>query len=175
MTQNADLAILEKVEAQQALHQLNAQFARAFDRMDRCQMVSLWTQDAEVDWGKHQGDAKAFVVESTAPDNTLERTFSSISNEYFEIDGNTARGEVYIINISTIISDDKKEDRLIGGRFLDHYRKEQGEWKISKRSFVHDWNMNLPTTAVLDEGLFALFRLRGERDQSDPVYTLFGA
>ncbi|QIB51199.1 nuclear transport factor 2 family protein [Pseudomonas sp. OIL-1] len=173
MTQYADPALLE-VEAKQALHQLNAQVARAFDRMDRCLMVSLWTEDAEVDWGKHQGDAKAFVVESTSPDNTLERTFSSISNEYFEIDGNSARGEVYVINISTLIKDGKKEDRLIGGRFLDQYRKEQGAWKIAKRSFVHDWNMNLPTTAVLDEGLFAQFRLRGERSQSDPVYALFG-
>ncbi|WP_150302639.1 nuclear transport factor 2 family protein [Pseudomonas saliphila] len=172
--QQSDLELLKQVETKQALGLLNTQFARAFDRMDRSLMVSLWAQDAEVDWGKHQGAAQSFVEAVTSPDESLERTFSSISNEYYEVDGDSARGEVYVINITTLVKDGKKEDRLIGGRFLDHYRKEQGTWKIAKRSFVHDWNMNLPTTAVLDEGLFAQFRLRGERSQNDPVYALFG-
>lgn len=172
--QQSDLQLLEQVEARQALSLLNAQFARAYDRMDRCLMVSLWTQDAEVDWGEHQGAVQPFVTAVTSADDTLERTFSSISNEYFEVDGEEARGEVYVINVSTVLKGQEKEDRLIGGRFLDHYRKEQGEWKIARRTFVHDWNMTQPTTSVLDEGMFAQFRLRGERTRNDPVYTLLG-
>lgn len=174
MNRESDLDILQEVEAKQALQHLNATFARAYDRMDRCLMISLWTDDAKIDWGHFQGNVQPFVIAATSPDEALERTFSSISNEYFEIDGNAARGEVYVINVSTIVSKGKKEDRLIGGRFLDHYRKDRGEWKIAKRTFVHDWNMNHPATAVLDEGMFALFRLRGERSKNDPVYALLG-
>ena len=35
--------------------------------------------------------------------------------------------------------------------------------------------MNKPTTAVWDEGLFGMIKLRGTRDRSDPVYALLGA
>lgn len=170
--QQSDQELLEQVEAKQALRLLNARFSRAFDRMDRCLMVSCWTQDAQIDWGIHQGDVQPFIMASTSADESLERTFSSISNEYFEVDGDQARGEVYVINVSTVVHDAQKTDRLIGGRFLDHYRREQGEWKITKRTFVHDWNMNHPATAS-DEGMFAQFS-RGERSKSDPVYALLG-
>ncbi|WP_185267073.1 nuclear transport factor 2 family protein [Halopseudomonas xiamenensis] len=170
--QQSDLELLEQVEAKQALRLLNARFARAFDRMDRCLMVSCWTGDAQIDWGSHQGDVQPFVIASTSSDDTLEKTFSSLSNEYFEVDGDQARGEVYVINVSTVVADGQRTDRLIGGRFLDHYRREQGEWKIARRTFVHDWNMNHPATAS-DEGMFALFK-RGERSKDDPAYALLG-
>lgn len=174
MNPKSDLEILEQVEAKQALHSLNARFARALDRMDRCLMVSLWTDDAEVDCGAHQGSAKGFVVAVTTADAALERSFTSVSNEYFEVTGNTAIGEVYMINVSTVIEDGNKVDRLIGGRYLDSYREEEGQWKIAQRIFVHDWNMSHATTAVWDEGLFGLITLRGKRDQTDPVYALLG-
>ncbi|MNY69000.1 hypothetical protein D3C86_2068600 [compost metagenome] len=60
----------------------------------------------------------------------------------------------------------------MGGRYLDHYRKQDGQWKIARRTFVHDWNMNMPSS-MADEGMFALF-MRGQRDKSDPSYQLFG-
>lgn len=175
MNPQSDLALLEQVEAKQALHSLNSRFARALDRMDRCLMVSLWTDDAEVEWGAHSGSAKPFVVSVTTADENLERSFSSLSNEYFEIDGDSAIGEVYMINVSTAIEQGAKVDRLIGGRFLDSYRRENGEWKIARRTFVHDWNMTMLATAVWDEGLFGMIRLRGTRNDSDPVYSLLGA
>lgn len=171
--QQSELALLEQVEAKQALCLLNARFARAFDRMDRELMLSCWATDAQIDWGKHQGDVEPFIASSTSPDDTLEHTCSSLSNEYFVVDGDLACGEVYVINVSTVVHGGEKTDRLIGGRFLDQYRREQGEWKIAKRTFVHDWNMNHPATAS-DEGMFALFH-RGERSKADPVYKLLGA
>lgn len=174
MNQLSDMAVLENVEAKQALHALNSRFCRALDRMDRDLMNSLWTDDAEVDIGAHQGDARSFSEAVTADDGRLERSFSSISNEYFDIDGDQAKGELYVINISTVVLGGEKEDRLIGGRYLDRYQKVNGDWKIASRIFVHDWNMSHPTTAVWDEGLFGMIKLRGTRDKTDPVYSLLG-
>jgi len=168
----SELALLEQVEAKQALQQLNAKFSRAMDRMDRCLMVSLWTDDGEIDWGQHKGSVKPFVIAATTADAKLERSFHSISNEYFVIDGDSAIGEVSVIIVSTVIEDGHKLDRLVGGRYLDHYRKQDGQWKIARRTFVHDWNMNMPSSMV-DEGMFALF-MQGQRDKSDPSYQLFG-
>ncbi len=174
MNPTSDLALLEQVEAKQALQQLNARFSRAMDRMDRCLMVSLWTDDGEVDWGPHKGSAKPFVIAATSPDETLERSFHSVSNEYFEVDGHSAIGEISVIIVSTLVENGEKTDRLVGGRYLDRYRKEGEQWKIAKRTFIHDWNMHLPSSAVWEEGMFALF-LKGQRGASDPSYQLLGA
>lgn len=174
MTATSDLALLEQVEAKQALQQLNARFSRAMDRMDRCLMVSLWTDDGEVDWGPHKGSAKPFVIAATSADASLERSFHSVSNEYFEIDGHSAIGEISVIIVSVIVENGQKIDRLLGGRFLDRYRKEGEQWKIAKRTFIHDWNMHHPSSAVWEEGMFALF-LKGQRGDSDPSYQLLGA
>lgn len=173
MTDSSDLALLEQVEAKQALQQLNARFSRAMDRMDRCLMVSLWTDDGEIDWGAHKGSVKPFVIAATSPDDSLERSFHSVSNEYFEVDGHSAIGEVSVIIVSTVVEEGAKVDRLVGGRYLDRYRQEGGQWKIARRTFVHDWNMSLPSSANYEEGMFALF-LKGKRDKSDPSYQLFG-
>lgn len=173
MTDSSDLALLEQVEAKQALQQLNARFSRAMDRMDRCLMVSLWTDDGEIDWGAHKGSVKPFVIAATSPDDNLERSFHSVSNEYFEVDGHSAIGEVSVIIVSTVVEEGAKVDRLVGGRYLDRYRQESGQWKIARRTCVHDWNMNLPSSANYEEGMFALF-LKGKRDKSDPSYQLFG-
>lgn len=168
----SELALLEQVEAKQALQQLNARFSRAMDRMDRCLMVSLWTDDGEIDWGPHKGSVQPFVIAATTADPRLERSFHSVSNEYFVVDGDSATGEVSVIIVSTVIEDGQKIDRLVGGRYLDRYRKEGGQWKIAQRCFVHDWNMNVPSSTA-DEGMFALF-MRGRRDKTDPSYQLFG-
>lgn len=174
MNQLSDVAALEQVEAKQALHTLNTRFSRALDRMDRSLMKSLWADGAQVDIGIHQGDAQDFAVAVTTDDGRLERTFSSISNEYFEVEGDQAKGELYVINVSTVVEEGEKTDLLIGGRYLDHYQKIDGDWKIFSRTFVHDWNMSHPTTAIWDEGLFGMIKLRGTRDKSDPVYDLLG-
>src|SRR5262245_33369893 len=116
MSDNTELALLAQVEAKQALQQLNARFSRAMDRMDRCLMVSLWTDDGEIHWGEHQGPAQPFVVAATSPDPALERSFHSISNEYFEVDGHSAIGEVTVIIVSTLVEAGAKTDRLVGGR-----------------------------------------------------------
>lgn len=175
MSVKSDIEVLEQLEDKQALRDLNAKYCRAADRGDEGLLASLWSRGAQVDHGGFAGPASEFVRVVTAPDATRERTFHSISNEYFEIDGAKARGEIYVISVSTHDRGGKKTDELIGGRYLDEYEKSGGKWAIARRTFVHEWNMNFPTSAVWDEGLFGMIKLRGTRTKADPIYTLFGA
>lgn len=175
MNQNPDIALLEELEAQRDLHNLNTRYCRGADRMDADMLGSVWTRDAQVDCGAFKGPAQEFTTAVTTPDAVRERSYHAISNEYYEVDGDTARGEVYLIAISTLVENGSKNDQWIGGRYLDTYKREDGAWKIATRAFVMDWNMNKPTTAVWDEGLFGMIKLRGTRDRSDPVYALLGA
>lgn len=174
MSVKSEVGILEEIEAKQALHDLNTTYCRAIDRMDRELLISLWHDNAVVEYGSFKGSGKEFTSHAARPDDGKERTFTSISNEYFEVNGEEARGEIYVITVSTLLDGNEKTDQLIGGRYLDSYKRIGDIWKIARRTFVFDWNMNHPTTAVWDEGLFGMIKLRGCRSKQDPVYQLLG-
>lgn len=174
MSTNNELDLLQQLEDKQALRELNALYARAADRADSQLLAGLWAEGAQVQNGAFSGPASEFVDTAAHPAG-LERSFHSISNEFFEIDGATARGEVYVITVSTWNKDGGKTDTLIGGRYLDEYRKVGSDWKFARRTFVHEWNMSFPTTTVWDEGLFGMIKLRGSRGKDDPIYSILGA
>jgi len=168
-----DAQLLQELEDKEALRSLNAFYARAADRADRALYESLWAAGAQVEEGGFKGPATEFAATLLSPAG-LERSFHSVSNEFFEVDGERARGEVYVINVATWNVSGNKTDTLIGGRYIDEYAKVGGQWKFARRTFVHEWNMSFPTTAVWDEGLFGMIKLRGLRSKDDPIYERFG-
>lgn len=171
MSDTSEQALVDELEAKQALHELNAAHARAADRLDRELMKSLWHPDATVDVGIFAGPASEYAELVTEPNEAMERSFHALSNEYYRILGDKAVGETYVIAVTTVVEGGEKIDRLVGGRYLDRYQRRNGEWKFSERVFVLDWNMNQPCTAVWDEGLFGQIKLRGARDGNDPIYN----
>lgn len=173
MNMKTEAALLQELEDKEALRGLNARFARALDRGDQALLAGLWADGAQVEDGAFTGPASEYVATAASPAG-LERSFHSISNELFLVDGDRARGEVYVINVATWNKDGGKTDTLIGGRYVDEYTRVGGDWKFARRSFVHEWNMSFPTTTVWDEGLFGMIKLRGSRGKDDPIYTLFG-
>lgn len=174
MNQPNEPDLLQELEDKQALRELSTLFARALDRADRELLAGLFADGAQVEDGGFSGPAAEYVASAINPAG-LERSFHSVSNEFFRIEGDTARGEVYVINVATWHKDGAKTDTLIGGRYVDEYRKAGGAWKLLRRTFVHEWNMSFPTTTVWDEGLFGMIKLRGTRSKDDPSYQLFGS
>jgi hypothetical protein len=168
-------AVLQELEDKEALRAVVTKFARALDRADADLLASTLANDAQVSYGGFEGKGSDFVTQRLTPAG-LERSFHSISNEYFQLSGDLAKGEVYVITVSTWApAGQDKIDTLIGGRYIDEYSKASGEWKITKRTFVHEWNMTFPNTTVWDEGLFGQIKLRGLRSKEDPIYTVLGA
>jgi hypothetical protein len=85
-----------------------------------------------------------------------------------ESDGEHGRGEIYVVGYPRASEDGKIIDRAVGGRYLDRYERRQGEWRIIDRMYVLDWNRNTDSTAIWDEGMYALLRARGARFPEDP-------
>jgi hypothetical protein len=59
---------------------------------------------------------------------------------------------------------------LFAGRYVDRFERREGEWRIARRTVVHDWSRQLPAaheSLGLPLGDFA----QGRRDGSDPVFT----
>jgi hypothetical protein len=175
MTGTNENAVLQELEDKEALRAVVSNFARALDRADAELLASTLAVDAQVSYGGFEGKAPDFVAQRLTPAG-LERSFHSVSNEYFQVSGDHAKGEVYVITVSTWAPEGQdKIDTLIGGRYIDEYSKASGAWKITRRTFVHEWNMTFPNTTVWDEGLFGQIKLRGMRSKADPIYTVLGA
>ncbi len=164
---------IEEFIAKQDLHELTARYCRGIDRADEEILMSVWHEDATVDYGFMKGSAQEFSRMMTAMNDEIIRTIHCVSNELFEVDGDAAVGETYLFSISTRLLDGQEIDTLVGGRYLDRFEKRNSEWRLSHRTFIMDWNMNQPSTGEWEEGRFGALTSHGKRDRTDFVYSLF--
>lgn len=162
-----DQLLLEEALAKLALHDLLMAYARGIDRADRELLDSVFYPDATVISGVFNGAGADFAREITAHITTnLERCFHSIANEWFEVKGDRAMGEAYVIATMTAGG----TDTVTGGRYIDEFERRDGVWKIRSHVFVADWNMSMPTSHQTD-GMYAVLDSRGCFGRADPVYA----
>jgi len=155
--------------AKLALHELNMAYARAADRADATLMASIFHEDATVVTGLLNGNAADYAVKITGfVRENLERCFHSIANEWYEVHGDRAVGECYVIANATAGG----KDTLTGGRYVDAYERRNGIWKISSRTFVLDW-INAQPTSFEGGGMYASLRTRGCFGKEDPIYAFW--
>ncbi len=165
---------IDRAVSKQALHEINTAYCRAADRADDGLMRGLWHEGAKVSSGEYSGGFGGFCDYWAGVRDRFERIAHLIGNDYYEIAGDRAVGETQVARIEVLPRKTGTVDRMIGGRFLDRFERRDGVWKLSGRAFVLDWNVNRPTTALWDSGVFASLTLRGGRAPDDPVYALWG-
>jgi hypothetical protein len=163
---------IDEVITKQDLHELMARYCRGIDRADKEILLSVWHDDATVDYGFMQGSAQEFCRQMVAINEQIIRTIHCVSNELFEVNGDSATGESYLFSISTRRMDGQEIDTLVAGRYLDRFERRDQEWRLLHRTFVMDWNMNQPATGEWKEGRFGVLKNHGKRDKSDFLYSL---
>jgi hypothetical protein len=164
--------VVEEFIAKQDLHEVMARYCRGIDRADEDILLSVWHEDATVDYGFMKGSAREFCRQMTAINEDIIRTIHCVSNELFEVNGDKASGESYLFSITTRRMNGQETDTLMGGRYLDRFEKRNEEWRLSHRTLVIDWNMNQPSTGEWKEGRFGVLTNHGKRDRTDFVYAL---
>lgn len=140
---------LEILLIKQALHELNARFSRAADRLDAPAMQALFHPDAHIDSGVLQGPPEYFATEFVRWVKQNARViFHSVSSELFEIEGTRASGETYMMAISRLNSTPQSSgtdlDVLTAGRYLDRFEQRDGCWKFTERRFILDYSISNP-------------------------------
>lgn len=166
---NADDRQIDALLTKQTLLELCMAYSRAVDRGDQELLASLFHDDAVVVSGIVNGRGKNFAEEIVAHvTQNLDRCFHSLANFWFEVDGDKAVGESYVI--ATFSSNGS--DTMVGGRYIDSFERRKGTWKFASRTFVTDWNMTHPTTFESD-GMYASLTTRGCFGSTDPVYKLW--
>jgi ketosteroid isomerase-like protein len=132
--------ILEKLKAKDEIRDLVLLYCRGIDRKDIDLLHSLYTQDStDLHGDFFQGSGKDYVDFFAQNLDRVPYLGHHVCNHLISVDGDKAHGEVYALAIH-IVSDGQggfSED-IICVRYLDNYRKENGQWRFARRRVVFD-------------------------------------
>jgi hypothetical protein len=137
---------LAKLVAKDEIRDLAMIYSRAIDRQDFELVHSLYTADATDTHGaKHYATVDAFVDDLRKALPEVHYTGHHICNHLISVDGDTGEGEVYALAYHLLpMADGGCDEFLLAVRYLDHYRKDDGRWRFSKRVVTFDWETHRP-------------------------------
>tara|TARA_A100001037_G_scaffold302861_1_gene335510 strand:+ start:398 stop:1480 length:1083 start_codon:yes stop_codon:yes gene_type:complete len=156
-----------------SIHDLICAQSRGVDRGDSELLRSVWHPDATIDAGSFfSGRVSEWcdLMLETAKSN--KRMAHTVSNEWIKVNGDQAVSESYVIAVSTDAAD---QDTITGGRYLDKYKKLDGDWKVYHRTFVADWIIEQPSTDQRDVpgSMYEALTRRGSLFPDDPIYSFW--
>ncbi len=158
---------LDAALARAEIHDLAMAYCRGVDRADKALLASIFTPDSTVITGLINGTGAEFAAGICKfVTEQVDLCFHSVANEWIEVDGDEAVGELYAI--AHMVKDG--QDMMTGGRYLDRYVRRDGKWLIQSRSFVTDWNSCNPST-LQRGGFYEALSNWGKFGKDDPVYA----
>jgi hypothetical protein len=179
-TDDIDAADLREVIAKQKIADVLTRYSRGIDRCDIDTLSAVFWPDATADYGSGRQNAQDWARATVAALKAMHRTQHAISNLLIDVDGDTARAETYCQayhEIDRPLADGKdgRVEMVVGGRYLDRLERRGGAWRIAERTYVMDWNRNVPSTSQWDEGIYVGLKRRGGRLPDDPSKNFLGA
>lgn len=147
--------------------------ARGLDRRDKDLLASCFHSDATDDHGLFVGPASEFcdwVIEELGK---YERTQHLIPQINVVIDGDKASTESYFF-AHHVVPAETKLDVIAAGRYLDHFEKRDGVWKIKHRKAVYDWSRVDDSKDGWTQPPISEILLRGIQGKEDISYDWVG-
>lgn len=143
-------AAIRELVAKDQIKLAIARLQRGLDRRDAALLSSAFHDDAAVDYSFFNGSAADFCAMMTGgPDRPAHQvTMHRPTNLWIRVSGDAAISESYIIAYSPTGEGADAVQSLIGGRYLDRHECRNGEWRLTHRTYVLDWNINQPGTGT---------------------------
>ncbi|RYE41347.1 MAG: nuclear transport factor 2 family protein [Hyphomicrobiales bacterium] len=173
----------ERVAARQEIEHRVHQFARAIDRLDFEGAREAFHDDAIDDHGAYRGDVDGLLAWVEKRHETLPFSTHGICNIYIEFAGDDdAFCESYILgwqsvtpsaNLSSVEaqSPDEMIEMITNARYVDHFTRRNGSWRIQRRTVVFGSAMVVPVPASGKIG-YGPDATYGVRDETDPAEAL---
>lgn len=161
--------VLQDLVDRAAIHDVLLRYCRGADRCDEDLIRSAYHPDAHDDHGTFSGgggDFASWVIGVLR--ETSIATQHTMPNVLIELTGDTAAVETSFVAYHHRSAGDGATVEIFGGRYLDRFERRSGEWRIARRTVVHDWSTAVPTAPFPNVNRYT----RGRRDRSDPVYAL---
>lgn len=116
-------------------------YSRGIDRFDRDLVRSCYWDDAVDDHHLFGGTPDQFLDLAIGyHQNAQTITHHALSNHYCELDGDNAHAETYYLFIGVNV---ELPHLMSIGRYVDHFQRRDGEWKIYSRVCVIERNYAL--------------------------------
>ena len=159
---------LQQLLDERAIRRRLVDYCRGVDRGDAALVASIYHDDGTDDHGSFKGLGSDFAEYVTSRLGArYAATMHTISNTIIDfVDRDTAHVE------SHVCARHRREDEhgpvleSFGGRYVDRFERRRGEWKIARRTVVHEWDKLERIEPLFPPGRFT----EGARGRDDPSY-----
>lgn len=127
-----------------AILEVKAAYGWHYDSPDAEALIDLFTDDAVCVFGPYgswngKGEIEAGFAENvSAPDNNFP-TLHATTNPMITVDGNTAKGKFFLLD-NVLTREPAETTNGVFGVYFDEFRKEDGQWRISRSELQFLWN-----------------------------------
>ena len=153
------------------IRQLLCRYCQGSDRFDAERMAGVFHSASWVDHAHTHSPGPAFVEEAIpAQVAHVSLVWHQLGQSFITVAGDEATAETYLLVAYRGRGPDETLLTLMGGRFLDTLRRDEGLWKIAKRLQVRDWSYShrVDQDTVAQAGFF-----EGSPSGDDPFYSFF--
>ena len=132
------------------LRELAERYARMMDRMNFDWLPQVFAEDGGLAGPGYEMTGHDQLRQGLQSLDQFSATLHGVLNTYFEIDGDTATGEVYCVanHVHEVEGIPFKLD--MGIRYEDDYKRVPGGWVIARRKFNMVWETDLPMRMSAD-------------------------
>lgn len=137
-------SILAELADRHAIHQVMLRYARGLDRLDNALARSCYWDDAIEDHGHFVGTPDDFIPWADGATLRFAATQHAILNHVCDLQGEEAFCETYY-HFSGVTA--SGPNFMSTGRYVDHFRKRCGEWRIANRVTIVEGTYDVPKAA----------------------------
>lgn len=136
-----EIAKIQEMMDKLSITEVLYRYCRGIDRMDRELVLSCWHTDGTADYGAlFSGLGSGFVNWVWPIHERMERTQHNITNILIEVNQDKAITEAYWLVYLRSSENHGLIDIIGGGRYVDHFERIDGVWKIRHRQCIFDWD-----------------------------------
>jgi hypothetical protein len=158
--------IIDRSEIWQVLQR----YGRGLDRFDRELVRSCYFDDAIDDHDNFVGKVDDFIEWANETSGYFVSHHHGVMNHSCELDGDNAYCETYYLFTGVAA---KPPHALSIGRYIDHFQRRNGEWRIANRVTIIEGNFELTDSRIAAEYPSAYGpgeRQPATRDRNDVSY-----
>lgn len=150
--------------------QVILRYCRGLDRFDREMVRSCYFDDAVEDHDNYVGRPDDFIDWANMTSGSFVNSRHGVSNHRCELAGDDAYCETYYMFTGVAQT---PPHAMSVGRYIDHFQRRDGEWRIANRVTVIEGNFQLMSNPVAEafEPMFPReTRPPSTRDRTDVSY-----
>jgi len=130
------------------IHRVMLRYCRGLDRLDNEMVRGCYWPEAIEDHSHYVGDVEGFIAYADNSTLMFESSQHGIMNHYCELDGDDAYTETYF-QFSGVRAE--PPHFISQGRYIDHFQKRDGEWRILNRVALVESQLDVPEAAMLSQ------------------------